>query len=111
MYMAINEDEIIEKIMRGHATPAAQVPDPPTIGYNENIQRLPYDPEMAKNLLKEAGYENGFDITLTGPNDRYVQDAKIAEAVARYLFFNDTATTEIYTLTLHDALPIFDRFH
>jgi peptide/nickel transport system substrate-binding protein len=85
MYMAINEDEIIEKIMRGHATPAAQVPDPPTIGYNETIQRLAYDPEMAKNLLKEAGYEKGFDITLTGPNDRYVQDAKIAEAVARYL--------------------------
>jgi peptide/nickel transport system substrate-binding protein len=85
MYMAINEDEIIAKIMRGHATPAAQVPDPPTIGYNPNIKRLPYDPEMAKKLLKEAGYENGFKITLTGPNDRYVQDAKIAEAVARYL--------------------------
>ena len=85
MYMAINEDEIIAKIMRGHATPAAQVPDPPTIGYNATIKRLAYDPEMAKKLLKEAGYENGFDITLTGPNDRYVQDAKIAEAVARYL--------------------------
>ncbi len=85
MYMAINEDEIIAKIMRGHATPAAQVPDPPTIGYNATIQRIAYNPEMAKKLLKEAGYENGFDITLTGPNDRYVQDAKIAEAVARYL--------------------------
>jgi peptide/nickel transport system substrate-binding protein len=85
MYMAINEDEIIEKIMRGHASPAAQIPDPPTIGYNPEIKRLPYDPDMAKKLLKEAGYENGFDITLTGPNDRYVQDAKIAEAVARYL--------------------------
>jgi peptide/nickel transport system substrate-binding protein len=71
--------------MRGHATPAAQVPDPPTIGYNATIKRLSYDPEMAKKLLKEAGYEKGFDITLTGPNDRYVQDAKIAEAVARYL--------------------------
>ncbi len=85
MYMAINENEIIEKIMRGHAAPAAQVPDPPTIGYNAGIKRLPYDPQAAKKLLKQAGYANGFDITLTGPNDRYVQDAKIAEAVARYL--------------------------
>ena len=85
MYMAINEDEIIAKIMRGHATPAAQVPDPPTIGYNATIKRLDYNPEMAKKLLKDAGYASGFDITLTGPNDRYVQDAKIAEAVARYL--------------------------
>jgi len=48
MYMAINENEIIEKIMRGHATPAAQIPDPPTIGYNAEIQRLPYDLEGAK---------------------------------------------------------------
>jgi len=85
IYMAINEDEIIEKIMRGHASPAAQIPDPPTIGYNPEIKRLPYNPEMAKKLLKEAGYEGGFDITLTGPNDRYVQDEKIAEAVVRYL--------------------------
>ena len=131
MYMAINEEEIIEKVMRGHATPAAQVPDPPTIGYNGSIERLSYDPiegahdidiftqekprgdvkhsladigrarellgevcgfvglsydpAMAKKLLAEAGYPNGFTITLTGPNDRYVQDEKICEAVAKYL--------------------------
>jgi peptide/nickel transport system substrate-binding protein len=85
MYMAINEDEIIKKIMRGHASPAAQVPDPPTIGYNPNLKRLPYDPAKAKALLKEAGYEKGFEITLAGPNDRYVQDAQIAEAVVKYL--------------------------
>jgi peptide/nickel transport system substrate-binding protein len=85
IYMAINEDEIIEKVMRGHAFPAAQIPDSPTIGYNEGIKRLSYDPEMSKKLLKEAGYENGFEITLTGPNDRYIQDEQIAEAVVRYL--------------------------
>jgi peptide/nickel transport system substrate-binding protein len=85
MYMAINEDEIIEKIMRGHAAPAAQIPDPPTIGYNPALKRLPYDPDAAKKLLEEAGYGEGFDVTLTGPNDRYVQDQQIAEAVAKYL--------------------------
>jgi peptide/nickel transport system substrate-binding protein len=71
--------------MRGHATPAAQIPDPPTIGYREDLKRLPYDPAKAKELLKEAGFEKGFAVTLTGPNDRYVQDANIAEAVAKYL--------------------------
>ncbi len=85
MYMAINENEIIAKIMRGHATPAAQIPDPPTIGYNEQIKRLSYDPKTARKLLAEAGYADGFSITLTGPNDRYVQDEQIAEAVAKYL--------------------------
>jgi peptide/nickel transport system substrate-binding protein len=85
IYMAINEEEIIEKIMRGHATPAAQIPDPATIGHNPDIKRLPYNPEKAKELLAEAGYSDGFTITLAGPNDRYVQDEKIAEAVVKYL--------------------------
>jgi peptide/nickel transport system substrate-binding protein len=85
IYMAINEDEIIEKIMRGHAAPAAQISDPATIGYNPKLTRLPYDPETARKLLKEAGYEGGFEITLAGPNDRYIQDEKIAEAVVKYL--------------------------
>ena len=85
IYMAINEDEIIAKVMRGQASPAAQIPDPPTIGYSAELKRLPFDPDKAKQLLKEAGYENGFNITVTGPNDRYIQDAKIAEAVAQYL--------------------------
>lgn len=85
MYMAINEDEIIEKIMRGHASPAAQIVDPATIGHNPALERLRYNPEMAKKLLKEAGYEKGFDITLASPNDRYIQDEQIAEAVVKYL--------------------------
>ena len=85
MYMAINEDEIIEKIMRGHASPAAQIVDPATIGHNPALERMRYNPEMAKKLLKQAGYEKGFDITLAGPNDRYIQDEQIAEAVVKYL--------------------------
>ncbi|MCG8634013.1 MAG: ABC transporter substrate-binding protein [Desulfobacterales bacterium] len=83
--MAINEDEIVKTIMRGQATPAAQVPDIATIGYDPSLKRLPYDPEGAKALLKEAGYENGFEITIAGPNDRYINDKQICEAVAKYL--------------------------
>jgi len=82
---AINEDEIIDKIMRGQATATAQVPDVPTVGYLPGLKRLPYDPAMSKKLLAEAGYANGFDITVAGPNDRYVNDEKICEAVAKYL--------------------------
>ena len=85
MSMAINEQEIIDKIMRGHATPAAQIPDPATIGYNPELERYSYDPEQAGALLEEAGYGDGFQITLAAPNDRYVQDEKIAEAIVKYL--------------------------
>jgi len=83
--MAINEDEIIRTIMRGQATPAAQVPDRATIGFDPSLERLPYDPEGAKALLAEAGYPDGFDITVAGPNDRYINDKQICEAVAKYL--------------------------
>ena len=83
--MAINEDEIIKTVMHGQATPAAQVPDTATIGYDPSLKRLPYNPEKAKALLKEAGYENGFEITIAGPNDRYINDKAICEAVAKYL--------------------------
>jgi len=83
--MAINEEEIIEKVMFGHAFPAAQIPDPPTVGYDSTIRRLPYDPERSKILLAEAGYPDGFEIKLTGPNNRYVRDAQICEAIAKQL--------------------------
>ncbi len=82
---AINEPEIIEKIMRGQATLANQIPDIPTVGYDSSIKRLDYDPAKSKKLLAEAGYADGFEITIAGPNDRYVNDEKICEAVAKYL--------------------------
>jgi peptide/nickel transport system substrate-binding protein len=85
MYMAINEEEIIAKVMRGQASPATQLADSAMVGYAKDIKRLPYDPAQAKKLLAEAGYADGFEITLAGPNDRYVQDEKICEAVAKYL--------------------------
>ena len=78
MYMAINEDEIIKKVMLGQASPAAQMPDPLTLGYNPDIKRLPYNPQEASRLLKEAGFEKGFEITLAGPSDRYVMGGRSA---------------------------------
>jgi len=85
MYLAIDEDEIIEKVMFGHAFPAAQIPDEPTVGYDASIRRFNFDLERAKVLLAEAGYADGFKIKLTGPNDRYVRDAQICEAIAKQL--------------------------
>lgn len=82
---AINEEEIIAKVMRGQATIAHQVPDVPTVGYDSSIKRLDYDVAKAKQLLADAGYADGFEITIAGPNDRYVNDEKICEAVAKYL--------------------------
>jgi peptide/nickel transport system substrate-binding protein len=64
---------------------ANQIPDVPTVGYDASIKRYDYDPVLARKLLAEAGYADGFEITVAGPNDRYVNDEKICEAVAKYL--------------------------
>jgi peptide/nickel transport system substrate-binding protein len=82
MYMAIDEDTIVSRVMRGAATPAKGMVVDFVTGYNGNFKRYPYDPEGAKKLLAEAGYPNGFTVGFDCPNDRYVNDAQICQAVA-----------------------------
>jgi peptide/nickel transport system substrate-binding protein len=81
---AINNEGIVEKIMRGFGTAAAQQSPKGYLGYNPNLKPR-YDLAKAKQLMKEAGYENGFSVTMMAPNNRYVNDDKIAEAVAGML--------------------------
>jgi peptide/nickel transport system substrate-binding protein len=85
MYYGINEEAIVKYVMNGLAEPAGQLFPEPVVGYNPAIKRYPYDPEKARALLAEAGYPNGFDVRLDAPNDRYVNDDKIARAVASEL--------------------------
>ena len=82
---AINREAIVERVMEGVAIPAGQLLPEGFFGVSPNLKADPYDPEGAKKLLAEAGYPDGFELTLHGPNDRYINDAKIAEAVAQML--------------------------
>jgi peptide/nickel transport system substrate-binding protein len=82
---AINADDIINFVMEGSAYPASQLASPYATGYNKNIQRPKYDPELAKKLLAEAGYPSGFECNFDTPNDRYVNDQQVAEAIAAQL--------------------------
>jgi peptide/nickel transport system substrate-binding protein len=81
---AVNNAGIVEKIMRGFGTAAAQQSPKGYLGYNAGLTPR-YDLDKAKMLMKEAGYENGFSLTMLAPNNRYVNDDKIAEAVAGML--------------------------
>jgi peptide/nickel transport system substrate-binding protein len=81
---AINRQAIVERIMGGVAQAAGELLPAPMFG---TLGRAPeaYDPDAAKKLLTEAGYPNGFEVTLGTPNDRYINDEKIAQAVAQML--------------------------
>ena len=82
---AINRDAIVERVMEGVAIKAGQLLPEGFFGVSPNLQPVDYDPDGAKALLAEAGVGDGFQMTIHGPNDRYINDAKIAEAVAQML--------------------------
>lgn len=83
--MAIDKDSIVKNIMNGHAFVTAQGNPKEVAGYVEGIQSPAFNPEKAKQLLAEAGYPNGFTVTLDAPNNRYHNDFKVAEALASQL--------------------------
>ena len=81
---AINNEGIAKKIMKGRATAAGQQAPAGFLGYKETLVPR-YDLAKAKALMKEAGLEGGFECTMIAPNNRYVNDEKIAEASAAML--------------------------
>jgi peptide/nickel transport system substrate-binding protein len=82
---AINRDAIADKVMDGLGRPTANLVPSPMFGYNPDLRVEPYDPEGARRLLADAGYPNGFALTIHGPNNRYVNDDRILQAVAQML--------------------------
>ena len=85
-YQAIDIETIKSRVMRGASTPAALMLPPQVNGYAPELgKRLPYDLEAAKKLMADAGYASGFDLTMNCPNDRYVNDGEICQAVAANL--------------------------
>ncbi|MEM7745978.1 MAG: ABC transporter substrate-binding protein [Pseudomonadota bacterium] len=85
--MAINIDAIKEKVMRGSSQPTGLMVAPAVNGFDSglNTARPGYDVEKAKALMAEAGYADGFEVTMDCPNDRYVNDEKICQAAASML--------------------------
>jgi len=84
MVYAVNNAGIVKKIMKGTASVAGQQAPKGFAGYKANLVPR-YDLKKAKQLMKEAGYPNGFSCTMIAPNNRYVKDADIAQAVAGML--------------------------
>jgi peptide/nickel transport system substrate-binding protein len=85
-YQAIDVEAIRARIMRGASRPTGLLIAPEVQGFSAELnKRLPFDPEAAKALLAEAGYAGGFEVPMNCPNDRYVNDAEICQAIASML--------------------------
>ncbi len=81
-YRAIDEEAIKTKVMRGFAQPTAEMIAPGVNGFDPALNERPaYDPAKSKALLAEAGYPDGFETGMDCPNDRYVNDEAICQAV------------------------------
>ena len=84
-FKAVDIELIKTRVMRGLSTPSALMIAPQLFPLSKDFTRPKFDPDGAKKLLTEAGYPDGFEVTMDCPNDRYVNDAAICQAVVGML--------------------------
>jgi peptide/nickel transport system substrate-binding protein len=84
MYHAVDIETMKTRLMRGQSFPTGGITPAPIGAFNDPAleSRLPFDLNLAKKLMAEAGYPNGFSFTLDCPNNRYIQDEEICQALA-----------------------------
>jgi peptide/nickel transport system substrate-binding protein len=82
---AINRQGIVDRVMQGAALPASNLVAPAVFGHAAALKPEPFDADGAKKLLAEAGFASGFSAVLHSPNNRYVNDEQVAQAVAQML--------------------------
>ena len=83
--MAINRPALAERLLSGMARPAGQYVPDFVAGSNPKLKPLPFDPEGARALMREAGWGDGFSVILNTSNDRFPQDAQVGQAVGQML--------------------------
>jgi peptide/nickel transport system substrate-binding protein len=81
--IAIQRDAIVERVLSGAAAPAAQLVPAGFIGHEPALSPPRFELDRARRLLAEAGFPQGFRITLHSPNNRYVEDDKTVQAIAQ----------------------------
>ena len=94
----INRTAIVDRVLLGGGVAAGQLVPEGQGGYDAALIPIPFDPEGALKLLAEAGYPNGFGLVIHGPNDRFPQDAALAQALAQMLTRGRIKVREVATM-------------
>jgi peptide/nickel transport system substrate-binding protein len=102
--LAIDRRAIVERLLDGAGRPAGNLVAPGVFGHDETLSVPRFDPALARQLLAEAGYPGGFELTLAAPNNRYPGDARIAQAVAA-MFARIGVRARLVTLPVNVYLP------
>ncbi len=82
--IAINRKALVDRVLQGTVTEANQWMPKGTFGYNPEVKDIAFNPEQAKKLLAEAGFPQGFQISIHVPGDRYPQAPESVQAVAQF---------------------------
>jgi peptide/nickel transport system substrate-binding protein len=109
LYQSIDIEAIRERTMRGLSQPTGAMLPSPAQSTPELEKRLPFDKARAKQLLSEAGYPNGFEVTLDCPNNRYVNDEKICQALAA-MWAQVGITVTLNTMPRANYFPKLEKF-
>ena len=102
---AINVPAILQAVMRGSAEPADQLVSPAMRGFTEGLSAYAYDPNRARALLAEAGYESGFPFSFLCPNDRYLNDEAVCTAINAMLAQIGLEETRFETVPVANYWP------
>jgi len=82
---AVDVESLTKNVLGGNGHRVSVICPKSMVGWDPEEKFYPYDPEMAKKLLAEAGFPDGMDITILTPRGRYVNDVAISEAIAGML--------------------------
>jgi peptide/nickel transport system substrate-binding protein len=80
--MMINRDAIVDRVLGGAGVAAGQTEPEGFGGHDPNLRPV-YDPVGARKLLAEAGYPNGFGLTVHGSNNRFPKDSEVTQALGQ----------------------------
>ncbi|MBS7809202.1 ABC transporter substrate-binding protein [Variovorax sp. PCZ-1] len=110
LYQAIDSDTLTRVTMRGLAQPTGAMVAPMVAGWTEGVhKRLPFDIEASKKLLADAGYKDGFEVDFACPNNRYINDEEICQAVTG-MWAKVGVRAKLRTLPLVTYFPMIQRY-